>query len=154
MTDPIVLVVKRISLQRISARSVKSYVVYAGRRCFLSKNSWKNLFHSQNDWSSHGPAGQFWLLKRALSVLYMICSFSINSPPRPKGLAGCQRLNIRYMDFNFVRGLMENALRKGWEKRKVSQNPFRAQVVVQNFGGQLYSAVFSFQIWYHSQANL
>lgn len=31
-------------------------------------------------------------------------------------------------------------------REKVSQNPFRAQVVVQNFGGQLYSAVFSFQI--------
>ena len=31
-------------------------------------------------------------------------------------------------------------LRKGGEKRKVSQNPFRSEVVVQNFGG---AALFS-----------
>ena len=35
---------------------------------FSAKTLEKSLFHCQNDWSSHNPAGQFWLLQRALSL--------------------------------------------------------------------------------------
>ena len=35
---------------------------------FSAKTLKKSLFHCQNDWSSHNPAGQFWLLQRALSL--------------------------------------------------------------------------------------
>ena len=35
---------------------------------FSAKTLEKSLFHCQNDWSSHNPAGQFWLLERALSL--------------------------------------------------------------------------------------
>ena len=35
---------------------------------FSAKTLEKRIFHCQNDWSSHNPAGQFWLLQRALSL--------------------------------------------------------------------------------------
>ena len=35
---------------------------------FSAKTLEKSLFHCQNDWSSHNPAGQFWLLQTALSL--------------------------------------------------------------------------------------
>ena len=34
---------------------------------FSAKPLGKSLFHCQNVWSDHGPAGQFWLLESALS---------------------------------------------------------------------------------------
>ena len=36
----------------------------------FQQTSWKKpIFHCQNVWSDHDPAGQFWLLQSALSIL-------------------------------------------------------------------------------------
>ena len=40
--------------------------MHEGNR-FSAKTFGKSPFHSQNDWSGHCPAGQFWLLESALS---------------------------------------------------------------------------------------
>ena len=56
--------------QNYPARSVKSYIACRKEMFFFSaKTLGKSLFHGQNDWSGHVPAGQLWLLESALRHL-------------------------------------------------------------------------------------
>ena len=46
--------------QHYSATSVKLYIAGTKEMVFSKKKTvGKSLFHRQNDWSVHGPAGQF-----------------------------------------------------------------------------------------------
>ena len=46
---------------------------------FQQKLLEKSVFYCQNDWSGYGPAGQFWLLERALRVPHWTLLYTVNS---------------------------------------------------------------------------
>ena len=63
--------------QNNPTRAVKSCSIHEGDG-FSSKTLGKSLFCSQNDWSGHDLASQFWLLKSTLNILLLTsCKASI-----------------------------------------------------------------------------
>ena len=77
MTGQTIFIIARISfLIKTIQPDQSNPTQYAGRRWVFQKKktSWKSLFHGQNDWSCHGPAGQFGLLESAL------CQLTLSSP--------------------------------------------------------------------------
>ena len=66
---------------------------------FSAKPLGKRLFHFQNAWSGHGPAGQFWLMESAVKLClhYTVMAFSC----RHGKLSVILWTSIRYLTLHF-----------------------------------------------------